>query len=74
MSAKSNLVYVARFRVAYLQKRIDGDLILYEWLDYLGRSLTYMSACEEAERLRGQYGDRHRFKVLHEKLIGKEKV
>lgn len=68
MSAKSKFVRKARFRVVW-----TNSLINTAWRDYFRRSFTYMVACEEAERLRGEYSSAHAFKVLHEDLAGKEK-
>jgi hypothetical protein len=77
MSQKSELVKKARFRVAYCLTSVDGKVVRQQWLDYFGRSFTYMAACEEAELLRGgiaaPLGGKYFFKVLHEKLMKEAK-
>ena len=72
MSAKSDVYAKSRFRVMYLLVVVDGQHIHDSWRDYFGRSFPYVDACEKAEELRGQFGDKYSFKVLHEKLVKKE--
>jgi hypothetical protein len=72
MSVASILRAKSQFRVLYLSTKVGGNRVEACWQDYHCRSFTYMSACEEVEKLSGQFGDSYRFKVLHEKLVGKE--
>lgn len=75
MSVKSKVVAKARFRVMYKLVSVRGRVVYgAPWRDYFGRSLPYMVACEEAEHMRNsQYGDSdYSYRVLHEKLVGKE--
>lgn len=70
MSYKSESIRKSRF---YVMKKIVGG----EWRT-CGLPRTYMSACEEVERLRYEpfYGEVGcEYKVLHEELVedGKEK-
>jgi hypothetical protein len=67
VSAKSTIVAKARFRVMFRKVQDERGA----WSDYFCHSLTYMCACEEIERLRCQ-NSRYIFKVMHEKLLGKE--
>ena len=74
MSAKSELVRKAQFLVMYRMVELCGEPVAREWREFSSLKRPYMAACEQAERLRGEYQGRCRyeFKVAHEKLVRKE--
>ncbi len=61
------------FHVIY---RLKGGLD--HWRDYFGRPRTFMTACEELEKLTAERGLRYEFKAIHanalDKAIGKAEI
>lgn len=80
MSERNVFLRKSRFRVVYRVTSVGGLSVPYkddDWKQYDGRSRTYVAACEEAERLRGEPRFNplytYSYKVVHEKLLkGKE--